>query len=256
MTKIKPLTEADWLTSAEPYRMLQHLQQHQRISRTAGGARRLRLLAVAFCRRVEHLMDEPCRAAVAVAERYADGKARKAQLQNAGADADEVERAAGEQIRILNSPREKPDWMPFHQRRLLAMMALSVTRTYGMARMVQLLTTTAVHAAVYEANADWKRIAVLGQPEIAAQRALIHDVFGNPFRLIPEVDNAWLTWNHGIIDKMARVIYDERAFDRMPVLADALEDAGCADAEILGHCRQASPHTRGCWLIDLLTGKG
>jgi hypothetical protein len=50
-------------------------------------------------------------------------------------------------------------------------------------------------------------------------------------------------------------IYDGRAFDRLPVLADALEEAGCQDADLLGHCRGAGPHVRGCWPVDLILGK-
>jgi hypothetical protein len=256
MTKIKPLTEEDWRTSADPWRMLRYLQQHQRISRTPGGARRLRLLAVAFCRRVEHLMDEPCRAAVAVAERYADGKVRKAELEAAGVEAEEVERAANEQIRTLNSPRDATDWVPFHRVRMLAGMARGATRTYGLLRWVQLVASSVAHVLTYDPALGPEKRAEAGQTEAAAQAELIRDVFGNPFRPTPAVENAWLAWNHGIIDKMARVLDDERAFDRMPVLADALEEAGCTNAEILDHCRRTGPHTRGCWLIDLLTGKG
>ena len=55
--------------------------------------------------------------------------------------------------------------------------------------------------------------------------------------------------------KLAQGIYDDRAFDRMPVLADALEEAGCYDADILAHCRQPGEHVRGCWVVDLLLGK-
>ena len=54
---------------------------------------------------------------------------------------------------------------------------------------------------------------------------------------------------------MAQVIYDDRAFDRLPLLADAMEDAGCADQEILDHCRSNGEHVRGCWVVDLLLGK-
>ena len=54
---------------------------------------------------------------------------------------------------------------------------------------------------------------------------------------------------------MAQSIYDARAFDRLPLLADALEDAGCADADILSHCRTPGEHVRGCWVVDLLLGK-
>jgi hypothetical protein len=54
---------------------------------------------------------------------------------------------------------------------------------------------------------------------------------------------------------LAQAIYDERAFEHLPVLADALEEAGCTDAAILGHCRQPGPHARGCWVVDLLVGR-
>ena len=54
---------------------------------------------------------------------------------------------------------------------------------------------------------------------------------------------------------MAQLIYDDRAFDRLPLLADALEDAGCTDADILAHCRNGGEHVRGCWVVDLLLGK-
>jgi hypothetical protein len=54
---------------------------------------------------------------------------------------------------------------------------------------------------------------------------------------------------------MARRIYDERAFHDLPILADALEEAGCTDAEILAHCRSSGEHVRGCWVVDLVLGK-
>ena len=70
-----------------------------------------------------------------------------------------------------------------------------------------------------------------------------------------ELDSRWLAWNGGTIHHLAQAIYDERAFDRLPILADALEDAGCTDAAILDHCRQPGEHVRGCWVVDLLLGK-
>jgi hypothetical protein len=80
---------------------------------------------------------------------------------------------------------------------------------------------------------------------------LLRDIFGNPFRPVT-LDPRWLT--SSVLD-LARVIYDERAFERMPVLADALMDAGCDNDHILVHCRGDSPHVRGCWVVDLLLGK-
>ncbi|MBP3959086.1 hypothetical protein J8F10_27900 [Gemmata sp. G18] len=76
-------------------------------------------------------------------------------------------------------------------------------------------------------------------------------IFGNPFR--PAVANpAWFT---STVLALATGIYEDRAFDRLPILADALQDAGCENADILNHCRSDGPHVRGCWVIDLLLGK-
>lgn len=83
------------------------------------------------------------------------------------------------------------------------------------------------------------------------QVLLVQDVFSNPFRPVT-LDPRWRT---APVTTLAQAIYDERAFDRMPILADALEDAGCHDAAILDHCRGPGPHVRGCWAVDLLTGK-
>lgn len=81
---------------------------------------------------------------------------------------------------------------------------------------------------------------------------LLRDIVGNPFRPIA-LDPAWLTTT---VHSLAQTVYDERAFDRLPVLADALEDAGCANHELLSHCRGPGSHVRGCWVVDLLLGKG
>ena len=84
--------------------------------------------------------------------------------------------------------------------------------------------------------------------------ALLDEIVGNPFR--PSViDPVWLSWNDGTVRKLAGCIYSDRAFERLPILADALEDAGCDSADILSHCRGPGPHVRGCWVIDLLLGK-
>jgi len=79
----------------------------------------------------------------------------------------------------------------------------------------------------------------------------IRDIFGNPFRPVT-LDSRWQTET---VVALAAGIYAERAFDRMPILADALEDAGCDHADILTHCRSDGPHVRGCWVVDLLLGK-
>ncbi|MCE9529888.1 MAG: hypothetical protein K8T89_01910 [Planctomycetes bacterium] len=89
--------------------------------------------------------------------------------------------------------------------------------------------------------------AVLG----AEQAKLIREVSGNPFRPVA-IDDRWLTST--VVD-IAEAIYEERAFDRMPILSDALMDAGCDSEEMITHCRGNGPHVRGCWVVDLLLGK-
>jgi hypothetical protein len=86
---------------------------------------------------------------------------------------------------------------------------------------------------------------------VAPVRGLLHDLFGNPFRPV-KVDPAWLRRNDSLVAKMAHLIAQEGRFDDLPILADALEDAGCAEPEILEHCRSAGPHFRGCWVLDRL----
>jgi hypothetical protein len=91
--------------------------------------------------------------------------------------------------------------------------------------------------------------------EQRAQAALIRCIFGNPFRAAPAVDPSWLAWNGRTVIKLAAGIYEGRRFGDLPILADALEEAGCADGAILAHCRSGGEHVRGCWVVDLLTGR-
>ena len=91
----------------------------------------------------------------------------------------------------------------------------------------------------------------VGGPNDAYLAGLCRDIFDNPFRP-SAVDRLWLAWRDATIPKLAQAIYDDRAFDRLPALADTLEEAGCHDADILGHCRGPGPHVRGCWVVDLL----
>ena len=83
-------------------------------------------------------------------------------------------------------------------------------------------------------------------PEMAVLRCVFH-----PFRPLT-FDPAWRSESSVAL---ASAIYAERAFDRLPILADALEEAGCDHADVLAHCRGPGPHVRGCWVVDLLLGK-
>lgn len=80
---------------------------------------------------------------------------------------------------------------------------------------------------------------------------VFRDIFGSPFRS-ESIETAWRT---GAVTALADAIYADRAFDRLPILADALEDAGCTNRAILDHCRGPGPHVRGCWVVDLVLGK-
>src|SRR5262245_949722 len=82
------------------------------------------------------------------------------------------------------------------------------------------------------------------------QADLVREIVGNTTRPVA-FDRRWRSAD---AVELARTIYEDRAFDRMPVLADALMDAGCADEQVLGHCRGEGPHVRGCWVVDHILG--
>jgi hypothetical protein len=89
----------------------------------------------------------------------------------------------------------------------------------------------------------------------AYQADLFRDIYGSlPFRSI-SLDSAWLSWHDGLLLSMARQMYDSRDFSDMPVLADALEEAGCTAPDILGHCRSGGEHGRGCCVVDSILGR-
>jgi hypothetical protein len=97
---------------------------------------------------------------------------------------------------------------------------------------------------------------------VSAQSDLIREIFGNPFRPAVEINPAWLEWQHDIVQEFARTAYENRRLPRgtldpgrLGLLGDALEDAGCTDAALLGHLREPGPHVRGCWALDLILSK-
>jgi hypothetical protein len=203
--------------------------------------RKLRLFACACCRRIWHLLThEPSRQAVEVAERYADGAAGEEELSKA---------SFGAQTVASDSPEGA------------AVEAASAS--------VWLNTFSASHYAAFAAaSRDFRvRIAahavrdhfplLLGarDAERLAHCGVLRDLLGPlPFRPITN-DASWLTWHSGLLVSMAQRMYDSRDFSDMPVLADALEESGCQNQDILGHCRSGGEHVRGCWVVDLLLGK-
>jgi hypothetical protein len=115
-----------------------------------------------------------------------------------------------------------------------------------------LLSANRGDAAGAMQSSSWARAATLNpDAEMVAQAALVREVFGNPYRAAP-ADPEWLS---STVTTLARVIYDNRSFELMPILGDALEDAGCTNIDILTHCRDPHEHVRGCWVLDLLLGR-
>jgi hypothetical protein len=103
-----------------------------------------------------------------------------------------------------------------------------------------------------------KVYAVVSRPRIAAACAamadLVREVFGNPYR-VPKIEPEWLLWNHGAVRQIGEQIASTGNFADMPILADALEDAGCTDEYLLRHCREERTHVPGCWALDAVLGR-
>jgi hypothetical protein len=219
------MTEAEWLACEEPDPML-NLPSCRR------SDRKLRLFAVACCERIWHLIPtEPSRRCVEVARRLADG------LEKLGERRAAVKAAMGDS-----------DTTP-------AAACVGATSAHEAA------VRTADHAAIAVAKERFPELYESGERipewfkvvgcEWIAQCGLLREIFGNPFR--PVTINP--TWRTSDVMLLARGIYDDRAFDRMPILADALQDAGCDSDDILNHLRDANAsHVRGCWALDLVLG--
>jgi hypothetical protein len=257
-TQVGLHTEPEWFAEQNPERLLISIGPNRtsdlfdrlfgpgRPSRPRLSDRKLWLLAVACCRRVWHLMaDERTRRVVEVVERWADGQATDDERAADGADAHQAwadtsnyywgrDEAADAAHRALHSTtiagaelgRGSDGYQPGMQASAVASSVLIET-----ARAVE---------------PDYQN-----SPERPTQADLIRCLAGNPFRPAA-FDPAWRT---ATVVALAEGIYEERAFDRMPILADALQDAGCDNTEIFQHCRGGGPHCRGCWVIDLLLGK-
>jgi len=224
------MTEAEWLACTDPTEMMYVSFEQGRWTE-----RQDRYFSCACCRRIWHLLtDEPSRTAVRVAERFLDGLATPEELETASRAAQIHPGFAASAAAIAAFP----------------------TRELGNNGIdVAAYAANAAHyadAKAFSGEADWDRA---GRAEQTAQADLLRDIVGNPFRPLPLLDPVILRWNGGTVVKLAQVIYDERRFGDMPVLADALEEAGCTDADILDHCRQPGEHVRGCWVVDLILGK-
>ncbi len=215
------MTEAEWQDCTDATVMLG-------FARRWSSDRKLRLFACALCRRLEgRYLDAEGRRAIDVVERLADGLATE-------------EERLSVQLQAVGPARTSP-YAPFA--RFLtdadACMAAAGVATF----------TAGVVALPQRRAGTW----VPGTDPQACR--LLRDLFDNPFRPAAVVPRSVLRWNDGTVPKLAQAIYEEKALDRLPILGDALEEAGWADGAGLSHCRSGGEHVRGCWVVDLLLGK-
>ncbi len=227
------MTEQEWEDSNNAAPMFQFLWGHV-------SERKMRLIAVACCRRVWHLYrdDEPFRRVVVVAERRADGAASEAELHAARTSAHSAELAA-----LLGSADLAA-----------AEVIQALWKRFRPARSSPENRFT--HYPWVTAPSPDDR-AQACNAERAAQADLVREIVGNPFRPVA-ADPAWLT---PTLRHLAQAACDERELPSgrldpvgLAVLADAVEAAG-ATGEIVTHLRGPGPHVRGCWAVDLLLGK-
>ncbi len=217
------MTAAEWLACDDPAAMVES-------ARVRASDRKLYLFAVACCTRVWHrLADERSRHIVGVAEAFAEGVASRDDMDDATERAVDAEYDA--EIESVAAAAAG------------AAMTLGKAWYWDVSQSVVWSLARDNPAEVWDAS-----LYVAGRREVCD---LVRCVVGDPFRPVA-LDPAWLT---STAVAVARAVYDARTFHDLPVLADALQDAGCDDAAVLEHCRGPGPHARGCWVVDLVLGK-
>lgn len=227
------MTEQEWLACTDPRLMLEFLKGKV-------SERKVRLYACACCRRIWHLLSSPeHKNAVELAERFADGQATREEMGVASEAAAEAANPGHEE-----GEDYQPGWACAYAS------APSIGSGFRVAR---------AFCGSCDSHEEWSEWAICmfdNAPPLDTRLSrvgcrLVQEVFGNPFDPIT-LDPAWVT---PTVKNLANAIYDDRAFDRLPILADALEDSGCASHDILDHCRQPGEHVRGCWAVDLVLGQ-
>jgi hypothetical protein len=205
--------------------------------------RKQRLFLAACCRRTWPLLvDERSRRAVELAERYADRAAGKAALRRAheaaAAAYDKARRTADARAYCAACPAAEVSRVDFRG---------GFERcTYG----ADLATLArAARSAAPDTPAEYDQD--VRSSEEAAQADLLRDIFGNLFRRVA-FEPAWRT---PAVLALAQQLYQARDFSALPILGDALEEAGCSDERLPGHCRASGPHVRGCFVVDLVLAK-
>jgi len=238
------MTEKEWLNQNSIEHLLGFVRQ-------MASRRKLRLFAVACIRNLLDLpFDQASRIALEIAEKYADGRATLGALrllhissENAKLDAllDASTRLDTLAVRILRVAqaitREE-----FDERSAIATLDA----------LANVLKLSAIPYKLWGTAAGDEAALIPVECERSKQLHFFRDIFGNPFRPV-SINPFWMT---PTIKALAQFVYDDRAFNQMPLLAAELEKAWCKNEEILGHCRGPGPHVRGCWALDLVLGKG
>jgi hypothetical protein len=225
------MTEAEWLECIDPRPMLEFM-------RGKASDRKFRLFAVACCRHIWPLLiDVRSRKVIELSEQFADGGASAEELLNGLRDASEA-------AEMVPSPPDAAEAACYEM----------VVPEFGLAWAAGAAADAAAHATAttpYQEGVGYDYDHARVSAERVVQCHLVRDIFGNPFRTLT-IDQFCRTPTQ---ETLACTIYDERSFDRLPELAEALELAGCHDAGMLGHCRNSGLHVRGCWVVDMLLGK-
>jgi hypothetical protein len=243
------VTEVEWVACTDPGPMLEFL-------RGRASDRKLRLFAVACCRRVWHLVtDERSRQAVEVAEQFAEGHAKLRALNRAALLACVVPQDPSYAV----APPYSAVYAIEHARR--SALSTAANPVNDAIIVTALVAGNAVAAGSClgwdEDHGNWLgKTTRRKTDEQVVQVTLLRDIFG-PLHLRPvTIQPHVLAWNDRLVVRMARSIYEERRWGELPLLGDALLDAGCDNEEMLSHAReQAGVHGRGCWLVDLLLNK-
>lgn len=214
------MTETDWLAYDDPERLLQFL-------RNRASERKLRLLAYACCRRVEHLLDVRSRSLLDLLERQVEGTAT------------EVGVAFAQDLHDGSVAEAKP-----------------YTASHIAGNMVNAAKVGAAWPAAWNVVGEARRALRFSHQgntyeEARAQADLVREICGNPFRPVVLHPTA-ITPE---IAAVAQSIYERRSFDRLPELAGLLEAAGCREVDLLGHLRGPGPHVPGCFALDLILRK-
>lgn len=232
-----------WETSARPERMLElHPPRCDRKGR---------LLLAACCRMCWGLLpDARSRHAIDTAERWADELSEDSERLEAALGAEEAAVIANARYEEVNGELHTEMWRLTHGGPVPGRIAALHDDADHQNR--ERIATLVAHTTVITAPlpTDFRRAVRLPDSPVAV--AILRDIFGNPFQPVAFSPD----WRTDTAIALASQMYESREFSAMPILADALQDAGCDNTDILSHCRDANqPHVRGCWVVDLVLGK-